>query len=164
MALPAALLLMLATAGCDGGNEAAAPRPEPVRSVKTAVAVPARGGDREFAGTVRAAERASLGFPLPGKVATIEVEVGDLVRRGQVLARLDPVPLELRLRQAQADLDRARAALSAERRRFEAQQTLLAKGFTTRRAFDQAQADLAAAEMTPDVVRGVRKFPGVDQL
>lgn len=146
MVLPAALLLTLVAAGCDGGDQAAAPRPEPVRAVKTAVAVPAQGGGREFAGTVRAAERASLGFPLAGKVAAIEVEVGDLVRRDQVLARLDPVPLELRLRQAQADLDKARAALSAERRRFEAQQALLPKGFTTRRAFDQAQADLSAAE------------------
>lgn len=44
-----------------------------------------------------------------GKVEELPVEVGDAVRQGQVLARIDPSDSQLAFNQAQADLDSARA-------------------------------------------------------
>jgi len=54
----------------------------------------------EFAGEVRARVESRLGFRVGGKIVSRKVDVGTLVKRGQVLMALDPQ--ELKLSQAQA--------------------------------------------------------------
>jgi HlyD family secretion protein len=61
-------------------------------------------------GTVEATE-AQLGFPVPGRIAEVLVREGDLVRAGQMLARLDTAELDARRLQARAQLEAARALL-----------------------------------------------------
>lgn len=53
-----------------------------------------------------------LTFSAPGRVAEVTVQIGDEVRAGQVLARLDTGDLELSLRQAEAALKSAQAQLA----------------------------------------------------
>lgn len=65
-----------------------------------------------FVGTIRARQRADLGFEGGGKIASISAEVGDYVRAGQVLATLDPVPVQQRLAKAEADQKAASVALA----------------------------------------------------
>jgi HlyD family secretion protein len=62
-------------------------------------------------GTVEATA-ADLGFNAPGRIAEIQVREGDVVARGQVLARLDASELEARLRAARAQVSAARAVLA----------------------------------------------------
>lgn len=74
-----------------------------------------------FSGTTRAARRARLGFSTSGRVIARPVEVGDRVRRGQLLAQLTDRELknalataratlaELQARRAQSERDHARA-------------------------------------------------------
>lgn len=74
-----------------------------------------------FSGSVRAARRARLGLTTPGRLLERPVEIGDRVRRGDLLARLDDRDLfnaasvargglaEVRARRAQAERDRDRA-------------------------------------------------------
>ncbi|MGQ9809707.1 MAG: efflux RND transporter periplasmic adaptor subunit [Armatimonadota bacterium] len=56
-----------------------------------------------------------LGFDVSGKVAEVLVDIGDPVKAGQVLARLDTTDLELSLRQAEAQLKSAQAQLAKAR-------------------------------------------------
>lgn len=65
----------------------------------------------EVSGTLAADEQAELGIKVAGRIAEIRVDLGDRVRRGQVLARLVPADLELRVRQAETALQQARARL-----------------------------------------------------
>lgn len=64
-------------------------------------------------GPIAAARAVPLNFKNSGKVAEIDVEVGDTVKTGQVLARLDPTDFQAQLRQAQANLDAANQKLAA---------------------------------------------------
>ncbi|MEK9804354.1 MAG: biotin/lipoyl-binding protein, partial [Curvibacter sp.] len=68
-----------------------APVEEPVRAVKV---MTVRSGSlearQEFSGEVRPRIESRLGFRVAGKLVSREVELGQRVRAGQVLARLDP--------------------------------------------------------------------------
>ena len=87
-----------------------APRPvlvtHPVASDQTASA---------FAGDVRAREESPLSFRVGGKLIQRNVDVGDHVRAGQVLATLDHGDLQAQARAAQAQLAAAEAELGRAR-------------------------------------------------
>src|SRR5574342_320375 len=62
-------------------------------------------------GTLAADEEVVAGFKVAGRVSEIAVDLGSPVRRGQVLARLDPTDYRIRVAQADAALRQARAGL-----------------------------------------------------
>jgi RND family efflux transporter MFP subunit len=64
---------------------------------------------RVISGIVTAVSDTRLAFEVHGVVATVDVNFGDMVTSGQVLATLDPEPLELTVRDAEAQLASARA-------------------------------------------------------
>lgn len=64
-------------------------------------------------GTVDARRAYAVGPTAPGRLLQVAVDVGDTVRAGQVLARLDPVDLDARIAALDASADRARSALAA---------------------------------------------------
>lgn len=66
-------------------------------------------------GTLAADEDVVAGFKVAGRVSEIAVDLGSPVRRGQVLARLDPTDFRLRVEQAEAALRQVRAGLGLPR-------------------------------------------------
>ncbi|ROZ75784.1 efflux RND transporter periplasmic adaptor subunit [Ramlibacter sp. WS9] len=78
--------------------------PAPVAAAKpvfvTTVSQASLGQTRAFTAVVRARVETELGFRTGGKVTERLVEVGDLVRAGQPLARLDPADYQLAMRAA----------------------------------------------------------------
>src|SRR5262245_49060332 len=104
-ALAAALVL----AGCQA-NTAPAPKAErPVQVQRVAFA--SKDTVREFVGVVRARYETDLGFRVAGKVVARVVNVGDRVRAGDVVARLDPQDLKLQVESAEAELAAAKSSL-----------------------------------------------------
>lgn len=85
--------------------------PVPAATVKpvfvTTVAEAMSSQTRSFTSVVRARVETDMGFRTGGKVMDRLVEVGDVVRAGQPLARLDPVDYQLAMRAA---ADQVRAA------------------------------------------------------
>ena len=69
----------------------------------------------ELTGSARATERSILGFETGGRIAKLNVDVGERFSRGQVLAELDAQPDRLRVTQAQASLAAAEAGLMDRR-------------------------------------------------
>lgn len=63
-------------------------------------------------GTVTSAKEVDLQFENAGKIAKIEVEVGDKVATGEILVRLDAAELNAQLKSAQAALEVAEAQLA----------------------------------------------------
>ncbi len=112
--LPAALLLLCA--GCQRGTPPAraesapkAQRPHPVRVVAAETGRLPR--TVSVTGTLAADEEVVAGFKVAGRVSEILVDLGSPVRRGQVLARLDPTDYQIRVAQAEAALRQVRAGL-----------------------------------------------------
>jgi RND family efflux transporter MFP subunit len=67
------------------------------------------GEQRVISGIVTAVTDTTLAFEVGGTVDAVEVDLGDLVEKGQRLARLDPEPFELAVRDAEAGLAETRA-------------------------------------------------------
>ncbi len=65
----------------------------------------------EYAGSVRPRVEANLGFRVSGKISTRKVDVGALVKPGQVLMQLDPADLLLAKRQAEGNFKAAQSTL-----------------------------------------------------
>jgi len=63
-------------------------------------------------GTVASASTASASFVTGGTVTAIDVKVGDVVKKGQVLAKVDPADAERTLSAAEADLTAAEDSLT----------------------------------------------------
>jgi RND family efflux transporter MFP subunit len=82
------------------------------RQVKTVAVVEAPFGESVTAnGTLAAFDQTTISVKVPGRVRTITVDLGSIVRRGQAIAELEPTDYKLRVQQAEAALAQARARL-----------------------------------------------------
>lgn len=91
------LLYLLALAVLLGGcAESSQPAVQP-RPVKVITATVLDRISKDFAGMATSDDEVNLAFKLSGQVMDITVSEGESVRRGEVLARLDPRDVELRL-------------------------------------------------------------------
>ena len=97
-------------------------------------------------GVVEARTRTELSFRISGKISERIANVGDRVTKGQLLAKLDPEEQQEELVSAKAGVASAEALVRQTSVAFERQKDLLARGNTTRRDHDQAEADLRSAQ------------------
>ena len=132
-------LLPLALAACQPSQEE--PGPPPVRPVLTALAEPTESVlFGPFAGTVEPRYQSQLGFQIGGRVVARDVTVGDVVKKGQRLAALDPIVSRFDLTRAEAELADAQAQ-SENAAATEARTRRLTEGGNV----TQAQLDAAVA-------------------
>ncbi|OCX66598.1 hypothetical protein BFP70_00025 [Thioclava sp. SK-1] len=108
---------------------------------------------RSFAGTVQARTKTALAFRAAGRVATLTVEAGDRVTRGQVLAQLDQITLQQDLESANAAVDAAQADAQLAAQQFTRVQTLFDRGVASTAALEQARANRDAANAQQDSAR-----------
>ncbi len=141
-------VLGISLAGCGRSQKADAPIPRPVRTV-TAAQTDA-GETVVLTGHIQAQDEAAMAFRIGGRMVQRFVNVGDQVKTGQEIARLDPVNEVNALRSAQAALAAAEAGLTQARAAFERQRTLLAQGHTPRAQFDLAEKALRTAQAQVD--------------
>ncbi|WP_448582356.1 efflux RND transporter periplasmic adaptor subunit [Thermaurantiacus sp.] len=100
-------------------------------------------------GTINPVTLVNVGVQVSGTVEKLHADFNDRVAKGQVLLELDPRLFRARLLQSEANLARAKAhAELAEANRKRAEE-LLARGFVSGQAYDQAVANAAvtAAEV-----------------
>jgi RND family efflux transporter MFP subunit len=83
--------------------------PKQVRTVQ--VAEMPLGRSVTVTGTLAAFDQATLSAKVPGRVRSVTVDLGSVVRRGQVIAQLEAQDYQLRVEQAEAALAQARARL-----------------------------------------------------
>src|SRR6266853_407499 len=98
-------------------------------------------------GTLAAYDQTTVSVKVPGRVKMISVDLGSVVKRGQMIAQLEPEDYQLRVEQAQAALAQARArlGLSVEGKdtRFDPEQTATvrqAKAVLNQAKFDRDRA------------------------
>lgn len=143
--IPLAVLLL---AGCDDGPPPAGPEIRPVRVIS---AERSMGGEVvTLTGTVQAETQVNLAFRIDGRMVERLVNVGDQVRAGQVIARLNRENEENGVRAARAALVAARGQLREAENNYWRQGQLLREGFTTRVRYDQAAQQLQTIRASVD--------------
>ncbi|MEH3023586.1 MAG: efflux RND transporter periplasmic adaptor subunit [Pseudomonas oryzihabitans] len=158
-----AVLLPLSLAGCNAPVQVD-PRTQPPL-VRAAAVEPAESASRSFTGIVAARVQSDLGFRVAGKVAERLVDVGETVKRGQPLLKLDPIDLQLAL-QAQREAvaaaqARARQAADDEARYRDLRGTgaISVSGYDQiKAAADSARAQLKAAEAQAEVALNASRY------
>ncbi|MGX1098714.1 efflux RND transporter periplasmic adaptor subunit [Amorphus sp. MBR-141] len=140
-----AVVASVALLSACGPEEAAAPR-APERVVVQVVSYQPVSRTISLVGTVTARFESNLSFRTAGRIAERDAGVGDHVKKGDVLARLETKEQQADLDIARATLKAAEATLAQAQSSFSRQQTLMKKGFTTRSSLDEAQERLRVAE------------------
>lgn len=148
-------VVVLAACGADD---------KPVETAKPVLVVRPGGGPEAaltaYAGEIRAREESPLSFRVGGNLVRRDVDAGDQVKRGDVLAELDPGDLRLQAQAAQAQLAAAEAELAragADRARYAklAQQQLVSRSALDAQnaAYTAAAGQARAARAQMDVAR-----------
>ncbi|WP_373331715.1 efflux RND transporter periplasmic adaptor subunit [Thiopseudomonas alkaliphila] len=133
--------------------------------VRVATVQGAASASRSFTGIVAARVQSDLGFRVSGKVLQRHVDTGQMVKRGQVLLRLDPVDLKLAAHAQREAVAAARARAqqaSDDEARYRA---LRGTGAVSASAYDQfkaaadtARAQLSATEAQAEVARNAVRY------
>jgi HlyD family secretion protein len=97
-------------------------------------------------GTLDAERSVTIGTQVSGTVKELYVDFNDIVKKGQLLAELDPSILETQvemqeanLTRAKVDLDQRQVSLENNQKKYERQQELFAKNLVTREQLEAAE-------------------------
>lgn len=99
-----------------------------------------------IAGPLKAVNAAFVKARVAGELQGLTVREGDLVKEGQVIARVDSTEFQARVRQAQQQAQSAKAQVDIAKRSFENNRSLVDQGFISKTALESSLASLAAAE------------------
>jgi RND family efflux transporter MFP subunit len=157
------LAAALLAGGCSKPT-AEDPRLKP-QSVEVFEAKAAEPDSRSFTGTVAARIQSDLGFRVGGKLQERFVDIGQRVRKGELLMRLDPADLNLSLAAQQANVEAARAGYVQAKADEERSARLVKTGAVSlqghdqaRAALDSSKAQLEAAEAQAEVTRNSSEY------
>lgn len=166
------MVCLLVLAGCT--REQA--EPEPLRAVNVVqVSSQDSSGQIAYSGEVKPRYETALGFRVAGKIIERLTDVGDTVRAGDVLARLDPEDQKLNSQAVRSRLAAADAAYKQAKADLERYTDLYQQKFISRAEFDrhqtdfnvakaelaQVRAELAVVENQADYTRLRADHPGV---
>lgn len=153
-----ASIVLLAVSGCGSEPDQ---RPEVVRPVRTQeFGTTAFGSGLEFSGVVQGTRDAELSFEVSGRVIEFPVVEGQRVRRGTLLARLDPRDYEARRDAAGADRSAARADYTRYQELYAASAVSLQELEVRRRNFEVAEANFRTAQKSVDDTNLYAPFDG----
>jgi RND family efflux transporter MFP subunit len=105
-----------------------------------------RGAPVGYDGVVEATRQTVLAAQVPGAVVAVQARVGDRVRAGQVLLRIDARTAHQQAGAAAAQVQAARAAEDAATRELERQQQLFRQSYISQAALDRADAQYRTAQ------------------
>jgi RND family efflux transporter MFP subunit len=159
-----AVALLPFLAACE--DQATSPKAKAERPVQIhRIAYQAEDTRREFVGVVRARYETDLGFRVASKIVARLVNVGDRVREGDVIARLDPRDLQLQVESAQAELTAATSNLAqaaVDELRFAG---LKSRGYAPvadydrkKAAKDEAEGRMERAQRSLDLARNQLRY------
>jgi len=99
-------------------------------------------------GSLSAVVSVDVGSQVSGKIAALKVDFNSPVRKGELVAEIDPSVYIAALRQAEGDLASAKATALLKRQNLERKKILVPQKAASQLDLDQAVSELAQAEAT----------------
>jgi RND family efflux transporter MFP subunit len=127
-------------------SAAAASNPgQPVVSTQPLSAIALRP-ERDAPAQVISANESRLSAEISARIVALPVDVGQVVARGALVAKLDDRDVQLDIQRAAASLDQARARMSQAKAQLDRARRLQAENFLSPEALTQRETDLAVVE------------------
>lgn len=82
-------------------------------------------------GSLEAVKTVQVGSQVSGTISALYADFNDLVKKGQIIAQLDPTFLKTQVAQAQADLEKARASAELSKKDYERTSLLFEKNMVS---------------------------------
>jgi RND family efflux transporter MFP subunit len=95
---------------------------------------------------VEAVRQSTVSAQIAGRVVELRFDVGDYVKKGEVIVRIDERAAAQAVAATTAQVDEAQAALANARAAYERSKQLLAQKFVSQASVDKAEADYKAAQ------------------
>ena len=140
------LLLLTGLLAACGKSQAPEPAAQAFPAPKTAVAE-----IRDIALTtsaeavIEAVRQSTVSAQIAGRIVDLRFDVGDYVKKGQVIARIDERAVSQAEAASVAQVNEAQAALANARAQYERSKQLLEQKFISQAALDKAQSEHPAA-------------------
>ncbi len=155
-----AVVVALATSGCE--EKAPPPAKEVIRPVITMVVGNVeKFQSNTFPGSAKATREVNIGFEVSGKMIERRVDVGDVVKRGQLLAVLEPDRYLADVERLEAEKASLAAVLTNATTNLERQEKLLKKGHVSQARVDNAVMAVRASEAKIKAVEAAIKRANV---
>jgi len=140
-----ALAALVALAGC--GKAPPPPAPQAGETLQTG-AVELREIELAYSAeaVVEAVRQSTVSAQISGRVVDLRFDVGDYVKKGEVIARIDERAAAQAVAATSAQVSEAQAALTNARAAYERSKQLLAQKFVSQASVDKAEADYKAAQ------------------
>jgi len=139
-----AVVALVSLSACRRAEEAPAPEVRPVRVIT--IERRTVGDSVSLTGRVQAQSEVNQSFRIDGRLIERNVDIGDRVRPGQLLARLDQMNEDSSLQSARAQLAAAQAQGIEARNTFNRMRDLLAENAVSRASFEQAESMLKVTQ------------------
>jgi len=140
------LLSALFLTACDNSTQIEK-KEEVIRPAKLfTVQDPAKALIRNFPAEVEANAESNLAFRVSGQIFEFPVKAGYMVKKGDVIAKLDPQDYKLQLDDRQARYDLAKS-------KFEQAKLLLDRKLGSKSNYDEAKANLGVAQSSLNVAK-----------
>ena len=141
------LLSSLLHGGIAGAAEPTASAPSPSPSLVTATVITAGAGQPTgFDGVVEAVRQTVLAAQVAGAVVALDVKVGEVVKVGQVLARIDARAANQNIAASDAQVLAARASLDMATKDLERQKQLFQKNYISQAALERAESQFKSTQ------------------
>ena len=140
-----ALALALALAGC---GDAPPPKAAPAAPDLKSAAAEVREVDLTYSAeaVIEAIRQSTVSAQISGRIVELRFDVGDFVKKGEVIARIDERAASQAVAASEAQVREADAAARNARVNYERSRQLLAQKFISQAALDKAEADSKQAQ------------------
>lgn len=149
----ASSMLIFSLSSC-GGKRTEEALPEFIKPIKYAQVVRAGQVNRQtYAGTVQSSKEAQLSFKVNGNINYLPVKIGDRVRKGQLIARIDATDYRVQVEQSKSNLlgaetqiKSAESQLLSTRANYQRVEKLYENNSVSLSDFEQAKSALETSE------------------
>ena len=147
--LPVCLLLLLPVlTSCDPKPPENEKPVRPIPAIKVGESQKVTG--RKFPGKAKATQEVNLAFDVAGKLIERPVNIGDSVKQGDVIARLNPRDFKSRVKSTKAELKKTKQNFNRARQ-------LIKDGFISQSEYDRIEAAVDVAEADLDIAQKALK-------